>query len=153
MSEFKDYRTRAEAGDAIAQFHLEVMYGKGDDVAQDATAAVRWFRSAADQGEGTAQNKILLRWKISDQNPAEKPVSLSYSANRSGPWEPITGWLPDTGSFVWTVTTGVPSKLYIRLVARDAIGNTSRVETPHPVLVDLKKPSARIVDIQAVERR
>ena len=105
------------------------------------------------QGTGPDLNKILIRWRITDQNPSEKPISLSYSPSPSGPWEPISGWQPDTGRFVWKVTSGVPSKLYVRLVARDSVGNMSKVETPQPVLVDLTKPSARIVDVEPVEPR
>ena len=50
MTEFEDYRTRAEAGDAAAQFRLGVHNATGRGVEQDVTEAVRWYRLAADQG-------------------------------------------------------------------------------------------------------
>lgn len=101
------------------------------------------------QGAGGQMNKITISWRMADDNPSDKPVSLAYSANPNGPWEPICGWQPDTGSYVWNVGQGVPSRLYVRLVARDAAGNHSFVDTPQPLLVDLSKPTARIVDVES----
>lgn len=101
------------------------------------------------QGAGGSMNKITISWRISDDNPSDKPVSLFYAANPNGPWEPICNSQPDTGSYVWNVNQGVPSRLYVRLLARDAAGNQSFVDTPQPVLVDLSKPTARIVDVES----
>jgi hypothetical protein len=101
------------------------------------------------QGAGGQMNKLTISWRIADDNPSDKPISLAYSANPNGPWEPICGWQPDTGSYAWTVGQGVPTRLYVRLVARDAAGNHSFVDTPQPLLVDLSKPTARIVDVES----
>lgn len=101
------------------------------------------------QGAGGQMNKITISWRMADDNPSDKPISLAYSANPNGPWEPICGWQPDTGNYVWNVGQGVPSRLYVRLVARDAAGNHSFVDTPQPLLVDLSKPTARIVDVES----
>jgi hypothetical protein len=38
-------RARAEAGDALAQFSLGVMYGTGEGVPEDDAEAVRWKRN------------------------------------------------------------------------------------------------------------
>jgi hypothetical protein len=102
------------------------------------------------QGKGAALNQLQIRWRVTDENPAEKPIALYYSASRSGPWEPISGWLDNLGSYNWGVGAGVPARLYIRVVARDAAGNVSQAETERPVIIDLAKPSARIVDVKAV---
>uniref|UniRef100_A0A7C2JYP2 Ser-Thr-rich glycosyl-phosphatidyl-inositol-anchored membrane family protein n=1 Tax=Schlesneria paludicola TaxID=360056 RepID=A0A7C2JYP2_9PLAN len=100
------------------------------------------------QGRGAELNQILIRWKITEARPSEKPVSLYYAATPAGPWEPISGWRPDTGTFTWTAGPGAPSQFYIRIVARDAAGNTATAETPQPIVVDLSRPSARIVDVE-----
>lgn len=101
------------------------------------------------QGAGGQMNKLSISWRMADDNPSDKPVSLAYSANPNGPWERICDWQPDTGNYVWNVGQGVPSRLYIRLAARDAAGNHSFVDTPQPLLVDLSKPTARIVDVES----
>jgi TPR repeat protein len=53
-----EIRTRAEQGDAAAQFNLGVMYAKGQGVAQDYAEAATWYRKAAEQGYAPAQCKL-----------------------------------------------------------------------------------------------
>lgn len=100
------------------------------------------------QGTGSQLKQLQLRWRISDSHPADQPVALFYAASLSGPWETISSWKADTGEHVWTVTPGVPSQVYFRIIARDAAGNLTQEQTPRPVIVDLSRPSARIVDIE-----
>lgn len=101
-----------------------------------------------EQGRGRDANKLLIQWRLSDAHPADKPISISFAANRQGPWQPITGWTEDTGRYVWTVGPGMPSKFFLRLEARDAAGNAQVVETPQPVLIDLSRPTAKIIDVE-----
>ena len=100
------------------------------------------------QGQGNNVNRLQIRWRIQDDRPSDKPVSLYYAATRNGPWEPIVGWKEDSGSYEWTVGPGVPSHLFLRVVARDLAGNTSKADTPNQIVVDLSRPSARIVDVE-----
>lgn len=102
-----------------------------------------------EQGKGENINKLLIRWEISESHPSATPVALAYAEDPTGPWEPITGWQQDSGSFWWTMGSGVPARLHIRLTVRDAAGNLVRAETPQPLIVDLSRPSARIVDVEA----
>ena len=102
------------------------------------------------QGQGRNNNRLLIRWKITEDHPSDKPVSLYYAANLNGPWEPISGWKEElNGSFEWGVGPAVPTQFYVRVVARDVAGNVGKAETPQPVIVDVVQPSARIVDIEA----
>jgi len=52
------WRARAEAGEAIAQYNLGVLYAVGRGVPQDDAEAVRWYRLAAEQGDADAQNNL-----------------------------------------------------------------------------------------------
>jgi len=101
------------------------------------------------QGQGANVNRLQIRWRIQDEHPAEKPVSLYYAAGRNGPWETISDWTEDDGRFEWTVDAGVPSKFFLRVLARDSAGNVNKMESVTPVVVDLSHPSARIVDVEA----
>lgn len=101
------------------------------------------------QGTGADANRIRITWKAGDQKLADRPIALSYAANPNGPWQQISDWLPNTGQYIWNVGQGIPPRLYVRVVARDAAGNLARVDTPQPVLVDLAKPTARIVDVES----
>lgn len=103
----------------------------------------------AQQGQGSSSNRVQVRWRIADDHLAGQPVSVYYSATRTGPWEAVSGWTDDKGGVEWAVTPGSPTQLYVRVVARDAAGNTAKAETAQPVLVDLSRPTARIVDVES----
>ena len=50
---FPVFKRFAEQGDAHAQSYLGLMYGNGQGVTQDHTAAAFWYRKATDQGMPT----------------------------------------------------------------------------------------------------
>lgn len=50
-----DWEQKARAGDALAQNVIAMAYKCGIGVKQDHAASVKWFRMAAQQGEGDAQ--------------------------------------------------------------------------------------------------
>ena len=64
-------RTRAEAGDAEAQFLLGYMYSEGEGVSEDDREAVKWYRKAAEQGHANAQYE--LGWLYSSGNDVGGP--------------------------------------------------------------------------------
>jgi hypothetical protein len=104
------------------------------------------------QGRGANANRLLIRWKTTDDFPSDKPVSMQYAPTSSGPWDEIFGWKEDTnGEYVWTVGPEVTSQVFIRLMVRDAAGNISRLESPSPIVIDLQRPVARIVDIEPIQ--
>ncbi|QDU81592.1 hypothetical protein Pla110_33340 [Polystyrenella longa] len=102
------------------------------------------------QGFSGALNQVVIRWQLEDQNPAEKPVALSYATTPQGPWQPIGGWQADQGSYLWDVNDNLPPKLYIRITARDAAGNLASAQTQQPLMIDLTRPSARIVNVESL---
>ena len=73
-SEVEQLKTRAEQGDATAQYILGTKYRDGEGVSQDYGEAEKWYRRAAEQGHaegvptrrrgrwhGWAVNQILSR--------------------------------------------------------------------------------------------
>lgn len=101
------------------------------------------------QGQGANFNRLLIRWRVTEDNPSEKSVSLYYASSRKGPWEPISGWREDrNGEFEWTVGRGVPVQFYLRVMVRDAAGNVGTAETALPIVVDLSRPTAQIIDVE-----
>ena len=97
-------------------------------------------------------NDLLIRWTVSDQHLADQPVALAYSATPQGPWNTITDWQANSGSYRWTVDAQVPPKIYLQIAARDLAGNLSTSVSPQPIIVDLEKPRARIVNIETHTR-
>lgn len=104
------------------------------------------------QGLGGDANKVTISWTIREHNPAEKSVAINYSTRPDGPWEPIVEWQEDIGRFTWSVGPGNPSKFYLQVVARDEAGNTASETTPQPIVVDLTRPSGRIVDVEVLSK-
>jgi hypothetical protein len=100
------------------------------------------------QGQGTNNNQVLIEWSVQDDLLAEQPIALSFSDSPSGPWRPISGWTANTGRHIWTISEPLKQRVYIRLEARDAAGNTSIAQAEQPLLVDLSRPTARIVDVE-----
>ncbi len=58
--------TRAEGGQAAAQFNLGARYSAGDGVPKDSQRAVEWYRKAAEQGHPKAQVNLGLAYANGD---------------------------------------------------------------------------------------
>jgi hypothetical protein len=91
---------------------------------------------------------LSIRWKATDTNLGQRPITLSYAEQAAGPWTTIASSLENTGSFVWQVPAGVPSRFLVRVEASDLVGNVGMAQMPEPILLDLSQP---IVSIVAVE--
>ena len=59
----QEWTPLAEAGNAVMQYNLGVMYDNGKGVLQDYAEAVKWFRLAADQGDADAQFNLGIMYK------------------------------------------------------------------------------------------
>ena len=102
-------------------------------------------------GTGASPAQIRIQWRVADEELAERPVALYYATQMTGPWEPITGWSENTGEYTWNIGSEVPERMYIRLEARDAAGNLARVESETSLVIDLTRPTARIVDVESIQ--
>ena len=54
----KEFRTLAEQGDGVSQYHLGVLYDLGQGVSQDYKVAIKWWKRAAEQGVVKAQYNL-----------------------------------------------------------------------------------------------
>jgi hypothetical protein len=126
----------------------------------DVTApAVKIFPAIADPN---APDALVLQWEATDKNFGDDPITLEWCEGPGGPWHPVvpasTGDAPNgagvaakklanTGRYSWHVPTGLPPRVYLKVTARDAAGNTTEQVTREPILVDLTKPRAKITSI------
>ena len=97
---------------------------------------------------------VSIRWKVEDENPATaKAIDLDYATSDKGPWTPIARGLDDQGGYEWAAESISAAKLFVRLTARDAAGNSGEAITAEPVVVDLTLPTARIteIDVQPIK--
>ncbi|MFN5285928.1 MAG: hypothetical protein ACK5KS_14005, partial [Planctomyces sp.] len=96
------------------------------------------------------QGSVRFAWRIREAHPAQNSVRLEYAAAAAGPWTPVFDWQPNRNSYEMAIRPGMPPAVYFRLTARDQAGNLSAAQTPQPVIVDLKKPTARLIRVQPV---
>ena len=81
---------------------------------------------------------------------AAAPISLSFSLSPAGPWNPIATGLENTGHYAWAIDGRTPSRLYLRLEARDEAGNVGTCVSLQPVVLDISAPKAHILDVRPV---
>lgn len=76
----------ADAGDAKAQVRLAMMYLKGDGVAADAAAALRWSRAAAEAGQPVGEYLLGSLYREGSAVPADavKAFGLFEAAANKG---------------------------------------------------------------------
>lgn len=68
-----DLRTRAERGEAEAQYNLGIECAPS----RDFTQAVSWYRRAADQGHAKAQNSLGLLYSSGQGAPQDYPQAVA----------------------------------------------------------------------------
>lgn len=110
---------------------------------------------------------LVLQWEAADRNFGDEPITLEWSRDPTGPWHPVVTAgnegvvpvgtvaggaalrLPNTGRYPWRVPTGLPPRVFLKVTARDAAGNTTEQVTREPLLIDRTKPRAKITGIGA----
>ena len=105
---------------------------------------------SAQQGVAAEADQLIISWQADDNMLAARPVSLSFSQTRSGPWLPIASGLENTGRYGWRIDSRTPPQLYLRLEVRDEAGNVGVYETAEPVAIDQSHPTVRVRDVRPV---
>jgi hypothetical protein len=85
------------------------------------------------RGEGNLADHLLLQWRVQDNNLEPRPIALFFSSRPTGPWSAIATNLEDTGQYAWRVERYVPTRIYLRIEARDVAGNLAAFQTREPV--------------------
>ena len=84
-----EFAAAADAGDAIAQFHLGSLYDTGKGVPYDLGEAMRWYRRAALQGDPSAQFNLAVLYEGEDaavpRDLIQSYVFYTLSALNQGP--------------------------------------------------------------------
>jgi TPR repeat protein len=77
-SNVDELRTKADAGDAAAQFNLGVMYANGEGVPKDSVEAVKWYLKAAEQGVSEAQCSLGMMYDTGEGVPRDSAEALRW---------------------------------------------------------------------------
>jgi hypothetical protein len=91
---------------------------------------------------------MTVNWKTADGNAHQRPVRMEYAETPAGPWTPMGDWQQDSGEMKWSVAKGVPSRIHVRMLVRDAADNMGQIVYPQSVLVDMSRPRARITNVK-----
>jgi hypothetical protein len=100
-------------------------------------------------GRGKSHNKVLLRWIAEDAHFDATPILLEYATDKSGPWQKIGDWQANTGRSIWSIDSGMPGKVLVRLTAKDRAGNVTQTVSPDQLVIDFARPTAHIIDVEA----
>jgi hypothetical protein len=103
---------------------------------------------SARQGADAEVGHLIISWQADDRMLAARPISLSFSETRAGPWLPIASGLENSGRYAWPIDNRSPPRLYLRLEVRDEAGNVGGHELAEPILIDQSRPTVRIRDVR-----
>jgi hypothetical protein len=98
-------------------------------------------------GSGDDAGTLLFTWIASDKNLGPTPIDLYYATQQGGPWLSIAKGVKNDGSFRWPVPRDAGAEFFIRMEVADQAGNVARCEMSQPVVVDLVRPKARVLNI------
>ncbi len=103
-----------------------------------------------DVGQGPDLGRMTVYWTASDVHLRTKPITISYSATKDGPWTPLASQLDNTRVHVvdtHTVNPKLPFEFYLKVEAVDEAGNVGSAVTPNTVKIDTKIPIPKEVDV------
>jgi TPR repeat protein len=95
-------RRAAEAGNAVAQLRLALMYDQGDGVPQSAKTALQWYQRAAALGEPESQNQVASFYELGEG--VEENWDLSARLRQASASQ---GWMKGEFSFARAFQFGI----------------------------------------------
>jgi hypothetical protein len=103
---------------------------------------------------GTAENgQMTIRWTVQDPHLAERPITISYSVDKTT-WHAIATGHPNDGRFVWPIPTTADLQqhsVWIKVEAVDLGGNLGSAMTEAAVVIDLAIPKVKIRNLEGIQ--
>jgi hypothetical protein len=94
--------------------------------------------------------QLEIRWRVTDKNLGNEPITIFYSTRRNGPWKPLAIKLKNDGCYRWSIARDPAPQYFIRLEASDLAGNITACETQTPVLVDRTPPEINVTGVSTI---
>ncbi|MEQ8846591.1 hypothetical protein [Botrimarina sp.] len=101
------------------------------------------------QGDGYFADQLSIDWTADDEHLADHPIALSYSNRPTGPWIPIATGLANSGRHDWRLQRHLPKRLYVKLEAADAAGNTASAITSEAIEIDVPTASGSLRGVRS----
>lgn len=102
------------------------------------------------QGRGSQLREVTVDWDHVDDNPTDAPVSVFVAGSPKGPWRLIDDQIVDRGSHTFELPHNPPAQLFVKLQAIDQAGNRSEAVAAEPILLDLARPTARVLTVDPI---
>jgi hypothetical protein len=107
--------------------------------------------TAIQQVSVNGAHQVQVGWFAQDDFLASRPIALYEGLSATGPWTPITGWIENSGQYLWSFQPSAPRSVFLKLEVRDAAGNINAAVSDRPLLLDTSRPTARILDVESVQ--
>lgn len=108
--------------------------------------------TSAEIGRGAYAGHVVLTWQAQDASLADKPITLSFSANREGPWQVIAANLANDGQYHWKIDNSIPSSAYIKMDVVDKAGRRISRTLDEPIDTRQVAPRGRIRGVRPADR-
>jgi hypothetical protein len=78
------------------------------------------------------EQHLTVRWEASDAMLAGRPIALSYSAKRDGPWQRLETEMENRGIYECQIPTEKSGEIFVHLEVRDEAGNIGTADSVEP---------------------
>jgi|GEM_PF-496200 len=95
-------------------------------------------------GAGTEAGHLVIDYACADEQLIDRPISISFSDRRDGPWTTVASGLKNTGRYLWPAEPNLPKRIYLRMEAVDRAANIGVYRLDLPIDVEGLTPRGRI---------
>jgi hypothetical protein len=95
-------------------------------------------------GAGAEAGHLVIDYACADEQLIDRPISISFSDRRDGPWTTVASGLKNTGRYLWPAEPNLPKRIYLRMEAVDRAANIGVYRLDLPVDVEGLTPRGRI---------
>lgn len=95
-------------------------------------------------GSGEEAGNLVINYSCADEQLIERPISISFSERRDGPWTTVASGLKNTGRYLWPAEPNLPKRIYLRIEAVDRAANIGVYRLDLPIDVEGLTPRGRI---------
>lgn len=102
-------------------------------------------------GQDSQEGMLVIDYTAHDEHLAARPVTLSYSDRRDGPWTRIDTGLANSGSYAWKPSPQVPHRIFLKIEVVDKAGNVGSYQLDLPIDTQGLAPRGRIQGFHPIE--
>ena len=95
-------------------------------------------------GAGEEAGHLVIDYSCVDDQLIDRPISISFSERRDGPWTTVASGLKNTGRYLWPAEPNLPKRIYLRIEAVDRAANIGVYRLDLPIDVEGLTPRGRI---------